>query len=117
MFGTGVSVKLDLFHAIQRITKTLRKKNPLLHECLQNLRLVFRQDGDSEKKRMADTPGPDVMLYKLDRFVEKWKSVKDCNGRSIFTSDTLGATEKLKHHISSGCLSNIPPGAGTNRNL
>ena len=34
----------------------------------------------------------------------------------MFTSDTLSAAQKLKKHILSGCLCNIPPGGGTNRN-
>ena len=34
----------------------------------------------------------------------------------MVSSDTLRAIERLKEHIRSGCLSDIPPGGGTNRN-
>ena len=35
---------------------------------------------------------------------------------NVFTDGTIPAIENLKRHISHGCISNIPPGAGTNRN-
>ena len=58
VFGSRVSVKLDLFHATQRITRTLRKRHPLTQQCMEDLRLVFREDGDSGVKRMSATPAP-----------------------------------------------------------
>ena len=56
ILGSGVLVKLDLFHAVKRITSTLRKKHSLTRQCIEDLQLVFRQDGDSGKKRMLATP-------------------------------------------------------------
>lgn len=47
VLGDGVSVKLDLFHAVQRILNTMHKRHPLVQQCMQDLQLVFRQDGDS----------------------------------------------------------------------
>lgn len=116
LLGENTSMKLDLFHATKRITQTLCKKHPLLHQCTQDLRLVFREDGDSEPKRFLDTPGPDKMLQKFQNFLDKWKDAKDLNGKLVFTSDTLAAAQKLKKHILNGCLCNIPPGGGTNGN-
>lgn len=116
LFGNDISVKLDLFHAVQRITNTLQKRNLLIKECLNNLQLVFRKDGDSGEKRLANTPSPEVILSKLEKFVNKWKDVQDNSGRHVFPPETLGATERLKVHIRSGCISDIPPGGGTNRN-
>lgn len=116
VFGEGVSVKLDLFHAVQRITNTLHKKHPLVHQCMQDLQLVFRQDGDSGEKRMATTPSPQIILSKLSKFEDKWKVIQGSSTMHVFTSATLLAIDRLKHHISSGCISNIPPGGGTNRN-
>ena len=34
----------------------------------------------------------------------------------MFKSDTLTTLNNLKYHITAGCLSKIPPGAGTNKN-
>ena len=100
VFGCETSVKLDLFHTTQRITRTLYKRHPLA-------------DRDSGDKRMSATPSPEIILSKLNTFVEKWKYVQDGNGK---TSDTVTATDRLKHHVLKGCISYIPPGAGTNRN-
>jgi len=88
-FGSGISVKLDLFHAVQRITHTLRKRLPLTKQCMQDLNLVFWTDGDSGEKRKSVTASPEIMLSKLNTFVGKWKDIQDCNRRYVFTSDTL----------------------------
>lgn len=116
VFGRNVLVKLDLFHATQRITKTLSKANDLFYNCVQDLRLVFRKDGDSGKKRQSDTPDSMVMMQHIDMFENKWKNVSDTKGRSIFSTQTASAITNLKRHIKNGCLSEIPPGAGTNKN-
>ena len=67
-------------------------------------------------KRDYWTPEPEIMLCKLESFVKKWKNPQDGVGRKVFTPKTIEATRKLKHHITTGCLSNIPAGGGTNRN-
>lgn len=116
VFGTDVSVKLDVFHAVQRITKTLPKRHVLRKQCIQNLRQVFRKDGDSAEKRISHTPSPPVMLKNMESFVDNWKEAKDQTGKRLFTSDTFNAVNNLKRHIAAGCLSDIPPGGGTNHN-
>ncbi len=72
------------------------------------MKRVFRSDGDSEEKRLCDTPLPNVILSKLDTFTIKWKDSADDKG--------INALKNIKRHISAGCLSGIPPGGGTNRN-
>ena len=109
-------VRLDVFHAVQGITKTLPKRHVLHKQCAEKLRLVFRKDGDSGEKRISHTSSTPVMLQKMERFVEVWKDAKDQKGKRLFTSETFKAINKLKTHIVAGCLSNIPPGGGTNRN-
>jgi hypothetical protein len=58
IFGTTVAVKLDLFHAIQRLSK----RHALYHQCLMDLRQVFRQNSDSGERRMADTPPEEITI-------------------------------------------------------
>ena len=116
ILGNDTIVKLDVFHAVQRIVRTLPKRHEFFHKCLQQLRLVFRTDGDSSKKRISNTPAHDVMLQKMETFVDEWKEVKSTSGKSLFTNDTFQAIKNLNKHIASGCLSNIPPNGGTNRN-
>ena len=76
---------------------------------------MFHCDGDSGKTRLSATPSPEIIHAKLNAFVAKWADVADGKGVKLFKSDTVAALENLKHHISAGCLSEIPPG-GTNRN-
>ena len=78
--------------------------------------MVFRANGDVGKTRQCPTPQPELMLTKRNVFSEKWLTLKDINGISVFGRDTVHAIDNLKKRITTGCLSNVPPGAGTNRN-
>ena len=46
VFGANITVKLDLFHAMQRLTKKMPKCHPFYYMCMNDLRLVFRQSTD-----------------------------------------------------------------------
>ena len=118
ILGEEIVVKLDVFHAIQRVTKTMSKKNNRFQKCMDDLRLVFRQNGDSEHTRKCNTPSPDEINQKMEAFVAKWKNIKSSNtdNRLLFSSETIHAIDCLKRHITRGCLSDIPPHSGTNRN-
>lgn len=116
VFGPSTAVKLDLFHAVQRVTRTFHKRHSLFHQCLLKLRTVFRVDGDTGESRISSTPSPEVILKKIDAFNCKWRDAADPEGNRLFTSDTAKAVDNLKVHITEGCLSNIPPGSGTNQN-
>ena len=65
VFGPNIAVKLDLFPAMQRITKTFPKRHKLHHQCVLDLRKVFREDGDSGISRISTTPSPEKMLKKM----------------------------------------------------
>lgn len=115
VFGSNVTIKLDLFHAIQRISKKMAKRHPLYHMCINDLRLVFRQPTDLGHDRKLSTPSPNDIITNLDKFMRKWKSMES-QGSKIINDNVLKEIECLKVHITKGCLSNIPAGAGTNRN-
>lgn len=116
VFGPSTAVKLDLFHAVQRITRTFHKRHSLFHQCLLKLRTVFREDGDTGESRISSTPSPEVILKNMDAFNCKWRDAAAPDGNRLFTSDSAKAVDNLKVHITEGCLSSIPPGSGTNRN-
>ena len=42
VFGEQLRVYLDIFHAVQRISTKIPKRHPYRHECMRDLRLVFR---------------------------------------------------------------------------
>ena len=48
-------------------------------------------------------------------FVERWKDVKCQTGQVILTTKVHQEINKLPAHIVKGCLSDIKPGRGTNR--
>lgn len=112
----NADVKLDIFHAVQRITKKVSKKNEFWKEIQKNLRVVFRQSNDVKKERKLSTPNSEIILNSFDNFVRKWEKLKDSTDTPIFSSDALKACMNLRKHIEKGCLSDIPTGTGTNRN-
>ena len=116
IFGSQTAVKLDIFHATQRITKTLSKRHNKFQSCIADLQLVFREDGDSGTRRSFNTPASHVILRKLEAFDEKWRNVANQDNKKVFSTETTRAIANLKQHIIHGCLSDIPPGCGTNRN-
>jgi hypothetical protein len=42
VFGANITIKLDLFHAVQRVTKKMPKRHPFYYMCMNDLRLIFR---------------------------------------------------------------------------
>ena len=113
MFGV-IPVKLDLFHAVQRIASKIKKRHPLRRQCLESFRLVFRMPGDIGKERKKSTPSRSVMLTNLDRFVKNWENL-EVAGEKILSKNARDQLHKLRAHIEKGCLERIPPKAGTSR--
>ena len=107
-FFPHVSVKLDIFHAVQRIIKTLRKGTVESHKFSKEVGLVFRKDGDVGEDRMFPTPDPECIESNLEQLLFKWK-------RKL-SGPTLNAIENVREHVRRGCLSGIPPSAGTTLN-
>ena len=46
--GQDVLVRLDLFHAAQRITKAIRKRHPLCNQVMKDVEQLFRDPKDKE---------------------------------------------------------------------
>ena len=115
VFGREVVVKLDIFHAIQRITKKTSKWHSLFYDFVASLKHVFRDPSDVGDVRQLPTPSPKDLENNLDAFVRRWKDVKSHGGKIILTSQVLEEINRLRQHISRGCLSYIRPGRGTNR--
>ena len=65
MFGSRTVVKLDIFHAVQRITKAMSKRHSLYHVCVNDLRMVFRSPTDMGKRRTMTTPDIPQLLLNL----------------------------------------------------
>ena len=104
-----IPVKLDLFHAVQRVTNVVPKGTEFSKTICKEFSLVFRQDGDLGESRMLNTPEPAIINRNLDSFCERWQTVL-ASGEFEPLSNEL---EKLRRHINNDCLSQIVPGAGT----
>ena len=95
IFGSTVHVKLDIFNAVQLITRTLSKCHSLFKQCTSELRNVFRKDGDISESRIFDTPSPDVMERKMNSFRRKWESASDSDSKQLFKMDTNTAIDNV----------------------
>jgi len=51
--GGNVEVKLDLFHAVKRVSTVLSKKHSYFYQALQDYWLVFRAAGDNGVQRKS----------------------------------------------------------------
>ena len=65
VFGADLSVKLDLFHAVQRVIKKIPKRYQketrvsfIRQRMMNDLWMVFRMSSDIGPTRMNDTPSP-----------------------------------------------------------
>ena len=102
-------------HAVQRISSQIPKNHPYRKHCVAALRLVFRQPDHLEIDRKKETPCPSEIMQNMELFKKQWGNVAH-NGVKVLNKKAHDEIEKLKKHISKGCLSFIPVGGGTNRN-
>ena len=108
-------VKLDLFHAVQRLVKTISKKHYFCTEFSRRVGAIFRSPEDLDEDRKMPTPSPTQLLKNIKKFLEEWDDV-NYKSWKIVNGNFLHEIEKLKKHVNNNCLSEIPPGHGTNRN-
>ena len=115
IFGNNTQIYLDLFHAVQRVSRVMSKKHPMYNQCINELRQIFRVPGDMGTKRTLPTPPPDQLIKNSEKFIEKWKEI-NFEGVPILNTAAINEINKLKRHMSKGCLSDIDVSCGTNRN-
>ena len=113
VIGDSLKVYLDLFHAVERVSDKTPKRHPLRRECIEELRMVFRDPTDQGVKRTKETPSPDVLIKNIRRFEARWKSAQSA-GKMILSNAAIKELRDLEVHMQLGCLSGIKPGRGTN---
>ena len=77
--------------------------------------ILFANPSDIGKQRTLPTPHKDTLLKNIDNFISKWKDVSTHDWHIINEKTTQELTS-LKAHIQRGCLSEINPSCGTNKN-
>ena len=117
-----IEIKLDIFHALQRVIQKIPRKKGctealklLRKQLIQSLKNSVRDSADIGKERSMVTPSPDIMMKNINNFLTQWGGVK-VDSVELLPSAAIKEIEKLKRHIEKGCLSQIPPSAGTNKN-
>ena len=122
VFAEELCVKLDLFHAVQRIVSKIPKcgkKGSVIKDLCRylkdKLKLVFRDPSDLGKVRTKSTPSKQTLMGNLEQFLTKWNGVES-DGEEILTQAAKKEIENLKKHIENGCLCNISVSCGSNRN-
>ena len=70
VFGNEFCVRLDVFHAVKRISDKIPKRHPLRLDCMKDLSLVFRDPLDRGESRMMNTPSPSILVEQLQRFLQ-----------------------------------------------
>ena len=105
----GAKVKLDLWHAMSRVQKSLKKTLKKCDRFRFNKQLsnCFRQSDDQGKKRLRETSSEEEIREKLNKLKTDWIS--------LVPSATIKEIELLMDKHSS-CLAGIPKGYGTNKN-
>ena len=86
----GTKVKLNLFHACQRITKTLNKAKTIANS--------FMREFSEEKKY---TPAKEQLEKNLNSLIERWINVP---AGPLGNPQTTREIEHLRLHIQKGCL-------------
>ena len=115
VFGQEVKVRLDVFHAVKRVSEKVPKRHHLRRECLIDWSMVFRDSTDHGLKRCKATPDPATLESNLDKFYSQWKDAK-YDDTPVLNAAALKEISNIKKHMRKGCLSGIQPGRGTNRN-
>jgi len=105
-------VKLDIFHACQRVIRCLPNKHILKRQFAKEFGFIFREKDDLGEQRLKNTPNERTIEENLDDLLKKWNSFTG----SYLTEESLKQIEALRAHIRKGCVSDIPPGFGTEKN-
>ena len=105
VFGSDLAVKLDIFHAFQRISTKISKRHPFYSKCLQDLRLMFRDPADLGETRAKETPDPNTLFKNAEMFLKKWENVESNKGTPVLSEVAVQEVRKIQEHMKKGCLS------------
>ena len=81
-----------------------------LHEGVSQ---IFRQDNDQGSTRLKNTPDKEQLEKNLNSLIERWVNVPS---NPLGHLQTAMERENLRLPIQKGCLSDLPPGCGTEKN-
>lgn len=95
----GVKVKLDLFHGVQRVMRTIPKGTEFSTRFSKEFGQIFCANGDFGDRRTSPTPRPNILNENLNNFLKGWKDILEGNN----LGNTLIEIENVRKHIDNGC--------------
>ena len=101
VFGSEMEVKLDLFHAVQRVVRCIPKQHPFAYHCCQAFRLVVQDPSDSRERRVLLTPSKQVILEKIAKFLNIWKDITYAD-QAVLPAAAVKEIKKLEKHVNKG---------------
>ena len=131
-------LRLDAFHAMQRISSTLKKTHPLFKVFMSRLRDAFFIISNDDKLHLLEDlrrkgwledeisnlekynysyivrhcqrsiPSPDVLQSRINLVVEQFTNGKSSTGEELLRPGTWVAIQALMNHVIKGCISDIP---------
>ena len=111
-FSVDCKVQLDIWHATNRIIRSVGRKkltSAEYKEFCSDVKYVVRQNEDRTKERKLPTAEKDVIVQNLNILKEHW-----C--KKELPEDTVSQINNLLKHAELGCLSGIKVGEGTFNN-
>ena len=75
IFGSQLKVYMDIFHAVQRISKKMSKRHPYHQDCLKALQLVFRDPSVQGPERIKPILPPHILRKQLINFQTTWEPI------------------------------------------
>ena len=108
----GVKVKLDLFHGVQRVTRTIPRGIEFAKRFSKDFGQIFRSNGDLGDRRTLPTPHQRILNENLNNFLKRWKHTLEDNN----LVKTLTEIGNLRKHKNNGRLLDIKPEEGTECN-
>lgn len=96
----GIQVKLDLFHAVQRVTKSIPKGTEFSKQFSKEFGTIFRSNEDRDTVRKLPTPVPEDIETNLNNFLKRWNNFLKLDE----LKGTVAEMERLRNHIKKGCF-------------
>ena len=114
VFGPNIAIKLDVFHALQRVTRTIKSGDLIVDKnrsrrtlFFRHVKLIVRQGDDNGDVRQRSTASAEQIQRNIDDLLLEFEGELKPN--------TVNELTKLRERHAT-CLADIPPKFGTNLN-
>ena len=108
-------VKLDVFHATNRLIRAFTHKSPVeLTQFSHDVKFIVRKKNDRYNERTMPTASPDVILENIQELKKTW--ISSLTKETEADKKLRKEIDNLSKHAKAGCMSDIPVSMGTHLN-